>query len=119
VRALASSRVTLKKKRRIVLQCGRFISSLIYPAIATIGSLLAGKLTSLIWIVGLSSTPAYPWIWKMMQKSRWRYDVGDSIRIAATHHLPFAKRYTAKWMRELFEITARLPTTPMTYIQSA
>ena len=50
-----------------------------------------------------------------IKKLRWRYKVGDSVRIASARHTPFAKGYTAKWTRELFKIDARVPTVPVTY----
>jgi len=43
-----------------------------------------------------------------------RYASGDTVRIAVGSR-PFAKGYTAKWSRELFEISSRLPTVPVTY----
>ena len=48
-------------------------------------------------------------------KPRWRYNVGDTVRIAMSRHSPFVKGYTDKWTRELFEIGSRLPTVPSTY----
>jgi len=43
-----------------------------------------------------------------------RYATGDTVRIAVGRR-PFAKGYTAKWSRDLFEISSRLPTVPVTY----
>jgi len=43
-----------------------------------------------------------------------RYASGDTVCIAVGRR-PFAKGYTAKWSRELFEISSRLPTVPVTY----
>jgi len=43
-----------------------------------------------------------------------RYASGDTVRIAVGRR-QFAKGYTAKWSRELFEISSRLPTVPVTY----
>ena len=55
---------------------------------------------------------------KSSKKPHWRYAVGDTVRIVATRHSPFAKGYTAKWTRELFKIVSRVPTTPATYTLS-
>ena len=53
---------------------------------------------------------------KSSKKLRWRYDVGDTVRIATTRHMPFAKGYaTGNWTRELFVIATRQPTVPVTY----
>ena len=52
---------------------------------------------------------------KSTKKLRFRYDVGDTVRIATTRHSPFAKGYTGKWSRELFKIASRQPTVPVTY----
>jgi len=52
---------------------------------------------------------------KSSKTLRWRYDVGDTVRIVASRHTPFAKGYTAKWTRKLFKIVSRLPTVPVTY----
>ena len=52
---------------------------------------------------------------KSSKTLRWRYAVGDTVRIVASRHTPFAKGYTAKWTRELFKIVSRLPTVPVTY----
>ena len=42
------------------------------------------------------------------KKLRWRYDIGDTVRIATTRHMPFAKGYaTGNWTRELFVIATR------------
>lgn len=49
-------------------------------------------------------------------KPRWRYDVGDTVRIALSRHdAPFAKGYEHKWTRELFRISSQLHTVPITY----
>jgi len=53
---------------------------------------------------------------KSLKKLRWRYDVSDTVRIATTRHMPFAKGYaTGNWTRELFVIATRQPTVPVTY----
>jgi len=44
VRALASKRTSLKRKRQIVQQRGGFLSTLLVPAITALGSILAGRL---------------------------------------------------------------------------
>ena len=44
----------------------------------------------------------------------WKYDIGDRVRIAMQRQ-PFRKGYLGQWSEELFEITSRLPTTPVTY----
>ena len=45
---------------------------------------------------------------------RWKYDVGDRVRIAMQRR-PFRKGYLGDWSEEIFEIVARLPTSPVTY----
>ena len=45
---------------------------------------------------------------------KWKYRVGDLVRIAVQRR-PFKKGYLGEWSREIFEITTRLPTTPVTY----
>ena len=45
---------------------------------------------------------------------RWKYDVGDRVRIAMQRR-PFRKGYLGDWSLEIFEIAARMPTTPVTY----
>lgn len=52
---------------------------------------------------------------KSTKKLRWRYDVGDTVRIAASRRSPFSKGYTEKWTREIFKIASRQPTVPVTY----
>ena len=45
---------------------------------------------------------------------KWKYDLGDRVRISM-HRQPFRKGYLGDWSEELFEITTRLPTVPVTY----
>ena len=45
---------------------------------------------------------------------KWKYDVGDRVRVAIQRQ-PFRKGYLGQWSEEMFEIAARLPTTPVTY----
>ena len=45
---------------------------------------------------------------------KWKYRVGDLVRIAVQRR-PFKKGYLGEWSQEIFEITTRLPTTPVTY----
>jgi len=45
---------------------------------------------------------------------KWKYDVNDRVRIAMQRR-PFRKGYLGHWSEEIFEIAARLPTTPVTY----
>jgi len=42
------------------------------------------------------------------------YDLRDRVRISM-HRQPFRKGYLGDWSEELFEITMRLPTVPVTY----
>ena len=45
----------------------------------------------------------------------WKYDIGgDRVRVAMQRQ-PFRKGYLGQWSEKLFEITSRLPTTPVTY----
>jgi len=45
---------------------------------------------------------------------RWKFDVGDRVRISMRRQ-PFHKGYLGDWSEEIFEISSRLPTTPVTY----
>jgi len=45
---------------------------------------------------------------------RWKYAVGDRVRIAMQRQ-PFRKGYLGEWSEEIFEISTRLPTVPVTY----
>jgi len=45
---------------------------------------------------------------------KWKYKVGDGVRMAKQRR-PFHKKYLRHWTKEIFEIAARLPTTPVTY----
>jgi len=46
LRKLANTRTTLKKRRTILRQKGGFITSLLVPALVTLGSILMNKLTN-------------------------------------------------------------------------
>ena len=45
---------------------------------------------------------------------RWKYAVGDRVRIGMQRQ-PFRKEYLGEWSEEIFEISTRLPTVPVTY----
>ena len=45
---------------------------------------------------------------------KWKYAVGDRVRISMQRQ-PFRKGYLGQWSEEIFEIAARLPTSPVTY----
>jgi len=45
---------------------------------------------------------------------RWKYAVGDRVRIGMQRQ-PFRKGYLGDWSGEIFEISMRLPTVPVTY----
>ena len=45
---------------------------------------------------------------------RWKYAVGDRVRIGMQRQ-PFGKGYLGEWSEEIFEISTRLPTVPVTY----
>jgi len=45
---------------------------------------------------------------------RWKYAVGDRVRIDMQRH-PFREGYLGDWSEEIFEISTRLPTVPVTY----
>jgi len=45
---------------------------------------------------------------------RWKYAVGDRVRIGMQRQ-PFRKGYLGDSSEEIFEISMRLPTVPMTY----
>jgi len=44
----------------------------------------------------------------------WTFTVGDKVRITM-HRRPFKKGYVGNWSEELFVVSARQPTTPVTY----
>jgi len=50
----------------------------------------------------------------MPKHFKWKYEVGDRVRTAKQRR-SFRKGYRGHWPEEIFEITARLPTTPVTY----
>ena len=45
---------------------------------------------------------------------QWKYGVGDRVRIAMQRQ-PFRKGYLGDLSEEIFEISSRLPTVPVTY----
>jgi len=45
---------------------------------------------------------------------RWKYAVGDRVRIGMQRQ-PFRKGYLGDWSEEIFEISTRLSTVPVTY----
>jgi len=45
---------------------------------------------------------------------KWKYNVGDTVRISTPGHV-FTKGYTDRWSQELFTITYRHKTQPVTY----
>jgi len=45
---------------------------------------------------------------------RWKYALRDRVRIAMQRQ-PFRKGYLGEWSEEIFEISTRLPTVPVTY----
>jgi len=45
---------------------------------------------------------------------KWKYNVGDRVRMAKQRR-PLHKGYLGHWTKEVFEIAARLPTTPVTH----
>ena len=49
------------------------------------------------------------------KKPKWRFKIGDTVRISTVRRTPFEKGYVNKWSRELFEIESRIPTVPQTY----
>ena len=51
---------------------------------------------------------------KKPESYKWKYNVGDRVRISMQRQ-PFRKGYLGDWSEEIFEIKARLPTTPVTY----
>jgi len=51
---------------------------------------------------------------KKPKSYKWKYDVGDRVRITIQRR-PFRKSYLGDWSEEIFEISSRLPTSPVTY----
>jgi len=51
---------------------------------------------------------------KNRKSYRWKYDVGDRVRITMQRQ-PFRKGYLGDWSEEIFEIAVRLPAVPVTY----
>ena len=47
-------------------------------------------------------------------KTKWKFDVGDKVRLSQAKR-EFKKGYLPGWTREIFVISARIPTTPSTY----
>ena len=45
---------------------------------------------------------------------KWTLAIGDQVRISKTRRT-FQKGYTGHWSREIFTVTARLPSDPVTY----
>jgi len=45
---------------------------------------------------------------------RWKYAVGDRVRISMQRQ-PFRKGYLGDWSEEIFDISTRVPTVPVTY----
>lgn len=45
---------------------------------------------------------------------KWKYNVGDRVRISMQRR-PFRKGFLGEWSEEIFEITTRQPTIPVTY----
>ena len=45
---------------------------------------------------------------------KWKFNVGDKVRISLSKRV-FRKGYVGNWSEELFTITVRHPTTPVTY----
>ena len=64
---------------------------------------------------GLVRSRLYPEKKYDVKKTKWRFKVGDSVRISTVRRTPFEKGYTNKWTRELFVIESRIPTVPQTY----
>ena len=51
---------------------------------------------------------------KRRGKIKWKFDVGDTVRLTQEKR-EFKKGYLPGWTREIFKISARVPTTPPTY----
>ena len=51
---------------------------------------------------------------KSKKKPKWKYSVGDKVRITMRRQ-PFKKGYTGNWSEEIFVVTVRYPTQPVTY----
>ena len=51
---------------------------------------------------------------KTTRKPRWKLQLGDKVRISMRSH-PFEKGYEGKWSEELFVVSVRHPTEPITY----
>ena len=44
----------------------------------------------------------------------WKFKEGDKVRIVRQRR-PFQKSYIGNWSEEMFVVTARMPTAPVTY----
>jgi len=54
-------------------------------------------------------------LYPVRKSGRWKFDVGQTVRIVM-QKLPFQKGYEeGRWSRELFVVDKRLPTKPVTY----
>ena len=52
---------------------------------------------------------------KKPKRSRWKFEVGQRVRITLARQ-PFGKGYEeGRWSRELFIVDQRRPTAPVTY----
>ena len=51
---------------------------------------------------------------KPKRKLKFKFSVGDKVRISM-QRMPFTKAYTGQWSEEIFVITTRHPTHPVTY----
>ena len=48
------------------------------------------------------------------EKSKWKFKIGQQVRISK-RRIVFEKGYVAGWSEEIFIVTDRFPTTPVTY----
>lgn len=48
------------------------------------------------------------------RKLKWSLEVGDRVRLSESRR-PFRKDYEHNWTKEVFSVTARIPTNPPTY----
>ena len=48
------------------------------------------------------------------EKTKWKFEIGQQVRINKRRRV-FEKGYVAGWSEEIFIVTNRFPTTPLTY----
>ena len=48
-------------------------------------------------------------------RKKWKFELGDTVRLNESRNPTFHKSYERNWTRELFRVKSRIPTNPHTY----